>query len=257
MQQCQKVYLVGAGPGDPELLTLKAARLLGEADVVVYDRLVGDGVLDLVPPGAARIYAGKASSRHELPQDEINQLLVRLARSGRRVVRLKGGDPFIFGRGSEEAAFLRRSGIEVEVVPGITAASGCAAEFGIPLTHRGLAHGVQFITGHWRENRELDLDWQRLADPRMTLVVYMGLASLAEVCRQLAAAGMSLTTPAVAIANGTTPRRQLVRASLADLAERVSAAELPAPVLFIIGAVADLALEDLAEQDLLPIARHG
>ena len=258
MRHGGKVFLVGAGPGDPELLTLKAARLLGAADVVVYDRLVSAAVLDLVPPGAARIYAGKASSSHALPQDEINALLVRLARSGRRVVRLKGGDPFIFGRGSEEAAHLMRHGIAVEVVPGITAASGCAAEFGIPLTHRGLATGVRFVTGHWRENQALDLDWASLADPETTLVIYMGFASLREFCDRLIAAGLSPATPAAAIASGTTPRRRLVRTSLDSLTESVAASDLQAPVLFVIGQVARLA-QDPAEDisALLELAEHA
>jgi uroporphyrin-III C-methyltransferase/precorrin-2 dehydrogenase/sirohydrochlorin ferrochelatase/uroporphyrin-III C-methyltransferase len=232
---------VGAGPGDPELLTVKAVRALHEADVVVYDRLVSDEVLSLVPPGAARVYAGKSSGCHAMAQGEINALLVRLAQGNRRVVRLKGGDPFIFGRGSEEAEHLARHGIDVEVVPGVTAASGCAAEFGIPLTHRGLAHGVQFVTGHWRENRQLALDWQRLADPETTLVVYMGLASLGVFCAQLIEAGLPPSTPAVAIASGTTKQRRLCRATLASLQQQVIAADLPSPVLFIIGRVAALA----------------
>ena len=167
------VYLVGAGPGDPELLTLQAARVLGQADAVVYDRLVGAGVLDLVPRGAMRIFVGKASSAHHLSQAEINDLLLRLARPGRVVVRLKGGDPFVFGRGSEEAAYLAAHGVPFQVVPGITAAAGCAAAAGIPLTHRGLASGVRFLTGHCRVGLGLDLNWQSLADPDTTLVVYL------------------------------------------------------------------------------------
>ena len=258
MQHGGKIFLVGAGPGDPELLTLKAARLLAAADVVVYDRLVSAAVLDLVPPGAARIYAGKAAASHALPQDEINALLVRLARSGRSVVRLKGGDPFIFGRGSEEAAYLMRHGVAVEVVPGVTAASGCAAEFGIPLTHRGLATGVRFVTGHWRENQTLDFDWQSLADPETTLVIYMGLASLREFCTHLIAAGLSPATPAAAIASGTTPRRQLVRTRLDSLTDSVAAADLQAPVLFVIGQVARLARDPADDTSaLLALAQHA
>jgi uroporphyrin-III C-methyltransferase len=253
-----RVFLVGAGPGDPELLTLKAARVLAAADVVVYDRLVSTAVLDLVPPGAARIYAGKAASSHALPQDEINALLVRLARSGRCVVRLKGGDPFIFGRGSEEAAHLMRHGIAVEVVPGVTAASGCAAEFGIPLTHRGMATGVRFVTGHCRGNHALDLDWERLADPETTLVIYMGLANLREFCARLIGAGLPPTTPAAAIASGTTPRRRLVRATLGSLTDAVAADDLQAPVLFVIGQVACLAQDPAGDVSaLLELAHHA
>jgi uroporphyrin-III C-methyltransferase len=168
------VYLVGAGPGDPELLTLKARRLLDEADVVVYDRLVSDDILALIPVGTAKISVGKQPRSHPVPQPEINALLARLASTGRTVVRLKGGDPFMFGRGSEEAAYLIEQGIAFSVVPGVTSASGCAAAVGLPLTHRGLATGVRFITGHCREDLELDLDWRGLADPNTTLVIYMG-----------------------------------------------------------------------------------
>jgi uroporphyrin-III C-methyltransferase len=233
------VYLVGAGPGDPELLTVKAARLLERADAVVYDRLVGDGVLDLVPRGAMRVFVGKASSAHHLRQEEINDLLLRLARPGRVVVRLKGGDPFVFGRGSEEAAHLARHGVPFAVIPGITAAAGCAAAAGIPLTHRGVATGVRFLTGHCRAGAGLDLNWQSLADPRTTLVVYMGLANLPEICARLIAAGLPAETPAAAIASGTTPEEKVCAAPLSDLPERVRAAALEAPVLFIIGRVVE------------------
>ena len=232
------VYIVGAGPGDPELLTVKALRLLKEADVVVYDRLVGAGVLDLVPAGAARIYVGKARGAHHMTQDEINGLLVSLARPGRKVVRLKGGDPFVFGRGSEEADHLARHGVPFAVVPGITAASGCAASAGFPLTHRGVATGVRFLTGPVRAGAaEPDLDWESLADPATTLVVYMGLAHLDGIGRRLVAAGLPATTPAAAIASGTTADQRICRATLADLAERVTAAGLAAPVLLVIGRV--------------------
>ena len=233
------VYLVGAGPGDPELLTVKAARLLERADAVVYDRLVGDGVLNLVPPGAMRVFVGKASSVHHMRQAEINDLLLRLARPGRVVVRLKGGDPFVFGRGSEEAAHLARHGVPFAVVPGITAAAGCAASAGIPLTHRGVASGVRFLTGHCRAGAGLDLDWQGLADPDTTLVVYMGLANLPEICARLIAAGLAATTPAAAIASGTMPAQKVCAAPLGELSERVRAAALEAPVLFIIGRVVE------------------
>ena len=235
------VHLVGAGPGDPELLTVKAQRLLREAEVVVYDRLVSAAVLELAPPGAMRVDVGKRRGCHSLSQDEINALLVKLARAGRRVVRLKGGDPFVFGRGSEEADHLARHGVPFAVVPGITAAAGCAASAGIPLTHRGVASGVRFVTGHCRENRELDLNWASLADPDTTLVVYMGLANLARIAERLIAAGLPAETPAVAIAAGTTPTERLCRASLAELPAKAAQAELGAPVLVIVGRVVALA----------------
>jgi uroporphyrin-III C-methyltransferase len=231
------VWLIGAGPGDPELLTLKAARILERADAVVYDRLIGTGVLDLVPRDATRIFVGKAAGAHSLRQDEINDLLVRLARPGRVVVRLKGGDPFIFGRGCEETAHLLAHGIPFAVVPGITAASGCAAAAGIPLTRRGYATGVRFLTGHCCTEQTLPLNWQSLADPDTTLVVYMGLANLPEIAARLIEHGLAPDTPAAAIAEGTLPEQRVVRAGLAELAERVRAAHLRAPVLIVIGRV--------------------
>lgn len=233
------VYLVGAGPGDPELLTRKAERVLKEADAVVYDRLVGDGILELVKRGATRIYVGKASGQHGLKQAEINDLLVRLARPGRLVVRLKGGDPFIFGRGCEEAIHLADHGIPFEVVPGITAASGCAAAAGIPLTHRGLATGVRFVTGHCCTAGEPALDWRSLADPNTTLVIYMGLANLVLIRDRLIANGLSGETPAAAIENGTRAGERLVRAALRDLPERLAEAGLRAPVLVVVGRVVE------------------
>lgn len=238
------VFLVGAGPGDPELLTLKALRLLREAEVVVYDRLISQDILDLIPTGTARIYAGKASGAHSLPQDETNELLVKLARTGHRVVRLKGGDPLVFGRGSEEALHLARHGVACEVVPGVTAAAGCAASAGIPLTHRGLATSVRFVTGHCCAGRPLDLNWQSLADPDTTLVVYMGLAHISEIACRLIEAGLPADTPAAAVANGTLDDERLVVATLATLADQVQLASFPAPVLFIIGRVIEV-LEDL------------
>jgi uroporphyrin-III C-methyltransferase len=231
------VYLVGAGPGDPELLTIKAARILRGADAVVYDRLVSEGVIDLVPRGATRIYVGKASNAHCLSQSEINDLLVRLARPGRSVVRLKGGDPFIFGRGCEEAAHLAAHGVNFEIVPGITAASGCAAAAGIPLTHRGLATGVRFLTGHCYADGRLNLNWASLADPDTTLVVYMGLANLPEISARLMKAGLPPNTPAAAIAEGTVERQRVLRTTLERLPEEVSEAGFAAPVLLVIGRV--------------------
>src|SRR5262245_49832294 len=236
-----KVMLVGAGPGDPELLTLKALRAIAGADVVIYDRLVAPEILDLIPVGAARISVGKQAGRHPIAQHEINEILVRAARGGRCVVRLKGGDPFIFGRGCEEAAELARAGIPFEVVPGITAAQGCAAAAGVPLTHRGLATGVRYVTGHCRADEPLDLDWASLADPTTTLVLYMGLANIDEIVRQLIAHGLPGDTPALAISQGTTAREQHVRAPLVALPAAAQRARLPGPVLFIIGRVTALA----------------
>ena len=241
------VYLVGAGPGDPDLLTVKAWKALQRAEVVVYDRLISDEILDLVPPGAARIFVGKANGHHTMPQEEINALLVKLARAGHRVVRLKGGDPFIFGRGSEEAAHLDRHGIAYEVVPGVTAASGCMAALGVPLTHRGLATGVRFVTGHCKNDGALDLNWASLADPDTTLVIYMGLANLGEIAARLIRAGLPADTPAAAIAGGTLPEQRVCRADLARLPERAAASDLRAPVLIVIGRV--VALADAAEDE--------
>lgn len=235
-----KVTLVGAGPGDPELLTLKAARAIGSADVVVYDRLVSPAILALAPAGAARINVGKQPRQHPVPQAEINRLLVKLARGGRHVVRLKGGDPFVFGRGSEEALELRRAGISFDVIPGITSAQGLAASLRVPLTHRGLANGVHLVTGHCRDDIALDLDWRTLADPRTTLVVYMGLANLPEIVRELIGHGRRDDTPALAVSNATMPQERRLFTTLSRLASEVAAVSLPAPVLFVIGEVASL-----------------
>lgn len=234
------VYFIGAGPGDPELLTLKAVRRLAEAEAVVYDRLVSPEILDRVPRGATRLYVGKMPGCHAVPQEQINALLVDLARAGKKVVRLKGGDPFVFGRGSEEALHLTGFGIPFEVIPGITSASGCAAAFGIPLTHRGVATGVRFVTGHCREDTDLDLDWDGLADPSTTLVIYMGLATLPIICARLIAAGLAATTPAAAIAEGTTVRQRICRATVETIAERISAEGFPSPTLIIVGDVVAL-----------------
>lgn len=237
------VYLVGAGPGDPELLTLKAHRLLQEADVVVYDRLVSQPILDLIPAGTSRIFVGKAAGNHHLSQDGINELLVNLARRARRIVRLKGGDPLIFGRGSEEALTLARMGVRFEIVPGITAASACTTYAGIPLTHRGTANSVRFVAGHCRADQPLDLDWRSLADPDMTLVVYMGLANLDAIQRQLLAAGLPADTPAALIENGSTPQQRRVLTRLAKLAATAQAEQVVSPALIVIGKVVALAGE--------------
>lgn len=240
MEPVSTVFIVGAGPGDPELLTVKALRLISEADVVVYDRLVSEPILELIPAGTTRIFAGKAARDHHMPQEEINELLVGLARGNRKVVRLKGGDPFIFGRGSEEAVHLARNGIPFEVVPGITASAGCAAYAGIPLTHRGLSRGVNFVTGHCQEGH-LDLNWKSLADPDTTLVVYMGLTNIRLICTELIAAGLPADTPAAAIHKGTTPEQRSVLSILERLADDVQGAGLAAPTLLVVGRVVELA----------------
>ncbi len=233
------VYLVGAGPGDPELLTLKAARLLAVADVVVYDNLVGPGVISLIHNGAEKIYVGKQTNRHTLPQDEINLLLVKLARQGKKVVRLKGGDPFIFGRGGEELETLADQGIAFEVVPGITAASGISCYAGIPLTHRDHAQSCIFTTGHLKDGT-LDLDWTALARSNQTVVIYMGLGALPEIARQLILHGMPISTPAAIIEKGTTARQRVIAGTLGSLPEQVLNASLESPALIIVGQVVAL-----------------
>ncbi len=241
MNNESKVYLVGAGPGDPDLLTVKAVRLLERADAVVYDRLISPEVLAFIPPGVTRVFVGKASGNHSLPQDEINALLVKLARAGYSVVRLKGGDPFMFGRGSEEAAYLARHGVHFEIVPGITAAAAGAAYAGIPLTHRGLAQGVHFLTGHHRADAPLELDGRQLADADTTLAIYMGLANLQRICAEIIRAGRAPDTPAAAIESATTARQRRCVTTLAELPARVQALGFGAPVMFIIGRVVTLA----------------
>lgn len=239
--QAGKVWLVGAGPGDAELLTVKALRVLKAADVVVYDRLVSADVLALVPAGTARIDVGKRPRSHPMPQEEINRTLVALAKSGRTVVRLKGGDPFLFGRGGEEALALAATGIDFEVVPGITSAQGCAARLKLPLTHRGIAAGVRYLTGHCSADEALDFDWQGLTDPRTTLVVYMGLANISEIAAELIRHGRHAATPVLAISRGTLPDERRVFTTLAAVAADVAAADLASPTLFIIGEVVGLA----------------
>lgn len=237
------IYLVGAGPGDPDLLTLKAYRLLQEADVIVYDRLVSAAILDLIPAGTSRIFVGKAAGNHHMSQDDINELLANLARRARKIVRLKGGDPVIFGRGSEEALHLAQQGVRFEIVPGITAASACTSYAGIPLTHRGLASSVRFVAGHCRSDQPLDLNWRSLADPDSTLVVYMGLANLEEIQTQLIKAGLPATTPAAVIENGSTQRQRRLLTQLDNLAATVAAEQVCSPALLVIGRVVALAGE--------------
>jgi len=234
-----KVWLVGAGPGDPDLLTLKAARLISQADVIVYDHLVGAGIVDLARPDARKLYAGKEASRHSLPQEALNQLLVDLAREGLSVVRLKGGDPFIFGRGGEELETLAAAGISFEVVPGVTAAAGCAAYGGFPLTHRDHAQAVTFVTGHLKDNT-VNLDWPALARPGHTVVFYMGISAVAEICRQLTVHGLAADTPAAAIRNGTLPTQQILLATLGTLPEKIVESGIKPPALIVVGSVVGL-----------------
>jgi len=237
------VSLVGAGPGDAELLTVKALRLLQRADVVVYDRLVSADILELVPTGVSRISVAKSPGKHCVPQCQINEIIVNLAKAGRHIVRLKGGDPYMFGRGGEEVLALRQHNIAFEVVPGITAASGCSAYSGIPLTHRGMSRSVKFITGHFSNDEPLNIDWHKAADPDCTLVIYMGLANLEHICDSLISAGLRASTPAAAIENGTTGRQQRVLSRLDKLPGAISNKKLEAPVMIIIGEVVSLAYE--------------
>ena len=233
------VYLVGAGPGNPELLTLRAVRLLERADVVVYDNLVSNEVLGYVAVTAERIYAGKRRNEHTMRQEQINALLVRLALEGKQVVRLKGGDPFMFGRGGEELQTLAAHGIAFEVVPGVTAAAGVSSYAGIPLTHRDLAQSCLFVTGHLKDGTA-DLDWHSMVRPSQTVVIYMGLGGLSEICRQMVAHGAAPTLPIAVIQDGSIKTQKVVCGTLADMSERVAQAQLKSPCLTIIGDVVKL-----------------
>ena len=235
-----RVYLVGAGPGDPELITLKAVRLLQRADVVVYDNLVSEELLQHARSDAQLIYAGKRRSEHTMRQEHINALLVQKAREGKQVVRLKGGDPFVFGRGGEEMQELALHGLDFEVVPGITAACGVASYAGIPLTHRDHAQGVLFVTGHLRDGSLGDLDWESLVRPRQTVVIYMGLHALLDICSKLIAHGAPTTRPIAAVQHGTLSTQKVISGTLGDMPERLKGVELLSPSLVIVGDVVKL-----------------
>ena len=233
------VYLVGTGPGDPELLTVKAQRLIREAEVVLYDNLVSDEILALVPATAERIYVGKKRADHAMRQEAINELLVSLAHMGRKVLRLKAGDPFVFGRGGEEIETLSASGVRFEVVPGITAALGAASYAGIPLTHRDYAQSCVFVTGNTQDGA-LNVDWAAIVRPRQTVVIYMGFQNLDELCRELVAHGLSPATPAALVQQATTSAQRVVSADLATLAARAHETGIKPPTLIIVGEVVRL-----------------
>ncbi|HSI25638.1 MAG TPA: siroheme synthase CysG [Methylotenera sp.] len=234
-----EVFLVGGGPGDPDLLTFRALRLMQQCDVCVYDKLVSPEVMELVRRDAELIFVGKSRDQHTMPQEEINELLAKLALEGKRVLRLKGGDPFIFGRGGEEIETLMQHGVPFQVVPGITAANGVSSYAGIPLTHRDYAQACLFITGHLKDGT-VDLDWTAMARPKQTVVIYMGLVGLNQICEKLIEHGVPATMPAAVVQQGTTQRQKVVSATLQDLAEKVEAAQLKPPSLIIVGEVVQL-----------------
>lgn len=245
------VYLVGAGPGDPELLTVRAARLLGAASVVVHDGLVDQAILDMLPADAKRISVAKSRSRHSLPQDQINALLVSEALAGRDVVRLKGGDPFIFGRGGEEVEACRAAGVPVEVIPGISAAVGCAAEAQLPLTHREASSAVTFVAGQCKGLT--DQDWSGLAGAGRTLVIYMGVATAADIADKLMADGLSPATPVAVLEKGTRGDSRAMRSLLADLGDMVVREGVKSPALIVVG---EVVLRSNAEDKLTAFAAH-
>lgn len=233
------VHLIGAGPGAPDLLTIRALRTIEAADAVVYDRLVCPEILDFAPSRAPRIDVGKASGDHPVPQHRINELLVRLAQRYKHVVRLKGGDPLVFGRGGEEAAHLASAGVAFDITPGITAAQGAAAALGLPLTLRGVATSLRYVTGHRQNDGALDLDWTGLGDPATTLAIYMGLANMPDIAAAMISRGRDSSTPAVAISQATTSDQSCVFGTLGDISALAAGARLPTPVLFIVGEAVD------------------
>ncbi|WFP50933.1 siroheme synthase CysG [Methylomonas sp. EFPC3] len=234
-----EVYLIGAGPGDPDLLTFRALRLMQQADVVVYDRLVSKEILEMARRDAEKIYVGKQRSNHSLPQESINELLANLALSGKRVARLKGGDPFIFGRGGEEIETLMQQGIQFQVVPGITAAAGCASYAGIPLTHRDHAQSCTFVTGHLKDGN-INLNWSQLAAPNQTIVIYMGLVGLETICQSLIEHGCPADQPIALIQQGTTRHQRVITGTLSDMPKKVENADIKPPTLIIVGTVVRL-----------------
>jgi len=241
------VHIVGAGPGDPELLTLKAFRLIQNADIVFHDRLVSDEIMDLVRRDATRVSVGKAKANHSVPQAEIHDLMIKAVQDGQRVVRLKGGDPFVFGRGGEEVEALRGAGIEASVVPGISAALGCAASAGLPLTHRDHAQTLTFVTGHAKSGDVPDLDWQALAKPAQTVVVFMGVGTAPKISENLIRAGRAASTPVAVLENGTRPDEIRVFGTLAELPQLIERAGIKGPALLVIGEVSAIPAEALAQ----------
>lgn len=242
-----EVALVGSGPGDVELLTVRAVRFIEQADIAIYDRLVSDEIMALLPEDCEKYYVGKEQAKHCVPQDKINQLLVDYAKAGKRVLRLKGGDPFIFGRGGEEAEYMLARGISCHICPGITAASGCTSYSGIPLTHRGVAQACTFVTGHIQNDGQLELPWSALANKGQTVVFYMGINTLPIIAEQLVKHGRDKDTPAALIYKGTQPEQQSYRGTIDTLADLVEKHDIKPPTLIVIGEV----VSQLTEQNLV------